>query len=67
MGDWLIWSNEHMMYWRRGPIGYTLNVDQAGRYSWAEATQICHKAQLGWKEDYPPEIPTPAPELEVAA
>ena len=43
----LIWSNEHAMWWRRGgQRGYTQFIEEAGRYERAEAQGIVAKATL---------------------
>lgn len=53
---WLVWSNEHRAWWRPNWQGYTVMLDQAGRYSKDEASAICERA--GWVIDgIPPEIP----------
>jgi hypothetical protein len=41
---YLIWSNEHSAWWRLKRIGYTLIIGDAGRYSEAEAREICARA-----------------------
>jgi hypothetical protein len=41
---YLIWSNEHNAWWGPGRIGYTTEPSKAGRYSLAEASQICEDA-----------------------
>jgi hypothetical protein len=41
---WLIWSDEHGAWWRPLKRGYTRNLDEAGRYSFEEATEICENA-----------------------
>ena len=69
-GYWLIWSNEHNAWWRPGRCGYTQDEKQAGRYSMAEAVDICSKAGDGRMNLHPngkipPEIPVPAPELAI--
>jgi hypothetical protein len=33
----LVWSNERRMWWRAGGTGYTEFIDEAGRYSRADA------------------------------
>lgn len=69
---WLVWSNEHNAFWRPNRCGYTRLIDQAGRYSKAEAEAICHAAQPRANstiyEGEPPETCMPAPEaLETQA
>jgi hypothetical protein len=31
----LIWSNEHGMWWRENEVGYTQHIDEAGRLFYA--------------------------------
>ena len=33
----LLWSNKHSMWWRPDAHGYTQNIDEAGRYTQADA------------------------------
>jgi hypothetical protein len=40
----LIWSNQHGMWWRPGNSGYTMHIEEAGRYSLAEAEKIVASA-----------------------
>lgn len=44
MTAFLVWSNEHQQWWRGGQRGYTAVIDEAGRYSRAEAEGIVAKA-----------------------
>jgi hypothetical protein len=37
---YLIWSNEHRMWWRADQRGYTDAIVEAGRYPYNEAQQI---------------------------
>lgn len=39
MGDYLIWSNEHRAWWRPNAHGYTVHIEQAGRYTRDEAVK----------------------------
>lgn len=53
--EYLIWSNEHRLWWRANSAGYTRTVESAGRYSRSEALKICSD---GWLvAEPPPEIP----------
>ena len=45
--DYLIWSNEHGAWWGHGRAGYVGRLMQAGRYSRAEALDICTNAIPG--------------------
>ncbi len=55
---YLIWSNEHRLWWRHDSCGYTSNVNDAGWYSREEAIRICATARDGWRNGFPPpEIP----------
>jgi len=38
---YLIWSNEHMAWWRPNKCGYTTSIIAAGHYSKEEAIAIC--------------------------
>jgi hypothetical protein len=42
----LVWSNEHRMWWRGGHRGYTDSIEEAGRYSRADAQAIVARATL---------------------
>ena len=42
--EWLVWSYEHQGWWKPWRWGYTREVAEAGRYTLAEATEICEKA-----------------------
>lgn len=50
---WLIWSNEHGMWWGPNHRGYYLRVSEAGRYTLDEARNICK--QRSWEGRVPPE------------
>jgi hypothetical protein len=58
-GDrYLIWSNEHRLWWRPNGCGYSRLLAEAGRYSHDEALRICRSARDGWRPgEPPPEIP----------
>jgi hypothetical protein len=43
----LVWSNEHRMWWRGGHAGYTEFIDEAGRYDRDVAENIVANASLG--------------------
>ena len=42
--SWLIWSQEHGAWWAPFRLGYTRDLNCAGRYSFQEATRICAEA-----------------------
>jgi hypothetical protein len=41
---WLIWSYENNAWWGPNKCGYTKEWQQAGRYRYGEAVQICDNA-----------------------
>jgi hypothetical protein len=45
-GTWIVWSNEHNAWWKPSKRGYTNARHEAGRYSFEEACQIVHDANL---------------------
>jgi hypothetical protein len=58
MEQYLVWSHEHGLWWRANRAGYSGTVEGAGRYSRADAIEICAAARNGWPKDGPPsEIP----------
>lgn len=44
---WLVWSNQKTMWWRANRSGYTQFIEEAGRYSGAEAREIVSMATVG--------------------
>lgn len=63
---WLVWSNEHGAWWAPSSNGYVENVADAGRYTLANARQICEDAgtmknHVGYA--MPCEVVVPSPEL----
>lgn len=57
--DHLVWSAEHRGFWRPNRCGYTWRAWEAGRYTAAEAAQICEQASYGFAggpDDSPPEV-----------
>ena len=48
----LIWSNQHGAWWRPLRRGYTQIIDEAGRYSAAEAEAIVKQCTLDGKLRY---------------
>lgn len=47
MATYLVWSNEHSLWWRPNHSGYTAYIEEAGRYDEAEASEIVSRATLG--------------------
>jgi hypothetical protein len=56
---YLVWSNEHGAWWRPGRQGYTRSLAEAGRYTHAQALDICERAIPGTSDRIGmlPEIP----------
>lgn len=53
---YLIWSHEHGAWWRAKRYGYTVRMEEAGRYDRQEAIKIC--ATRDTREDGTwPELP----------
>jgi hypothetical protein len=72
--SWLIWSHEHSAWWKAHSCGYTQHVEEAGRYSLADALRICHDANMhsDWIKNQSPksggnvapdELMVPSPEM----
>lgn len=59
---WLVWSNEHEAWWGPNRCGYTQKMNDAGRYTFAEAVQICSVRSI--RMCVPDEVCVPSPELE---
>jgi hypothetical protein len=65
MNDYLIWSNEHEGWWGPGRIGYARRIENAGRYSHAEALDIRTNAMPGRRGHFPlNEIPVRLGEVQ---
>jgi hypothetical protein len=47
MSNYLIWSNQRQAWWRPGGAGYTLAIEEAGRYWEAPARQIISDSTVG--------------------
>jgi len=65
---WLIWSNEHELWWSPDSKGYTPHIKEAGRYSLDEALDICQDKLYRRKlhnigTEIPAEVMVPSPEL----
>ena len=52
----LIWSNEHRVWWGPDHNGYTTIVSKAGRYTRAAATDICVGANRHLEDDQDPNV-----------
>lgn len=60
---YLVWSNEHRMWWAPGHRGYVSIISQAGRYTRRQAEQICENANFAQFEGQEPnEVMVLAPE-----
>ena len=70
----LVWSNEHGLWWRANGNGYTSIIEEAGRYNRVKARQIADDASVGGQikvqrttllgelVEVPPEVVVPSPE-----
>jgi hypothetical protein len=47
--SYLIWSNQHGMWWRPRRSGYTQIIEEAGRYAAEEARLIVALATCNWQ------------------
>lgn len=55
---YVVWSNEHSMWWGPDRRGYTPSLLTAGRYTHVEAIRICKNARDGRRyNENPPEVP----------
>ncbi len=61
--SWIVWSNEHEAWWGSNRSGYYENVADAGRYTYAEAVEICKSRSECVHPSLPPELIQPSPEL----
>ena len=63
--EYLVWSNEHRMWWKPLHRGYTLFIEEAGRYPYEAAARICDGANIVQNEHVPDgycaEVMVPAP------
>lgn len=46
MTVYLVWSNQHRMWWRADLCGYTDSIEEAGRYQRHEAERIVASATV---------------------
>jgi len=62
--EWLVWSNYHKAWWGPNRCDYVWEVENAGRYSLAEAQEIASFRQVERGPGInPPEMIQPSPEL----
>lgn len=54
IANYVIWSNEHVLWWAPRQIGYTPYFAAAGRYSEDEAKSIVHEANRYRPRDMQP-------------
>jgi len=62
--NFLIWSNQHGMWWRPGKRGYTGNIEEAGRYDRASAEAIVADATVNGQIKHQRINPTTGEEYE---
>lgn len=63
---WIVYSREHNLWWRTNRSGYAPCIEEAGRYTRAEAERICRDAGTGRGDrsefdEGPPEFCVPDP------
>lgn len=51
---YLVWSNEHRAWWAPNRLGYTSDIDNAGRYGRDEALEIA-ASLWGWEKNRNPD------------
>jgi hypothetical protein len=56
--DWLVWSNDDRLWWRANRCGYTRSVEDAGRYTLAEAQRIATVHHEDCTDDQPNPFPS---------
>lgn len=65
---YLIWSNEHRMWWAPGQCGYVSIISQAGRYTRQDAERICTRANCYLPKGHEPnEVMVLAPQKSGAS
>lgn len=57
--EWLIWSIEHCSWWKANQRGYTKIRDDAGLYTFEEASEIVRDANKHTGRDMPNEALVP--------
>lgn len=62
---WLVYSREHNAWWRPNSAGYCCKIEQAGRYTKAEAEEICLQAGNSTSDPGPSEFMMLAPKESV--
>ncbi|MFD9950835.1 hypothetical protein ACFWYW_58925 [Nonomuraea sp. NPDC059023] len=61
MSVYLVWSNVAQLWWKPGRCGYTADLWDAGRFSAAQAADVCKTRT--WEDGKPPpEVMVLAPE-----
>lgn len=60
---YLVWSHEHSRWWGPGFNGYTPSMSEAGRYTRAQALDICIRAIPGHATL--PELPVRLADVEL--
>lgn len=54
----LIWNTDHGAWWRPGGVGYSVRIEEAGRFTHRQALEECCRALVGWRPGTPyPDIP----------
>ena len=54
----LIWNTEHGAWWRPGDVGYSVHIEEAGRFTRRQALEECCRVLVGWRPGTPyPDIP----------
>lgn len=43
---WLIWNHERGQWWKRNCRGYTMDLNEAGRFSFCEANGLVNEGNL---------------------
>lgn len=67
--DYVIWSHEHMAWWRPNSQGYTRNIRYAGQYSREAAVAIVAQASVAhdWTRGGPNELAVRVDDLPAQA
>ena len=65
---YVIWSNQHRLWWAPNWCGYTPDLSKAGRYPREEALRISHDMRDGWRniDKVPNEVPVRVADLPEA-